>query len=91
MPIKLTKAGLIQRAAGWAQDRGVKFTVTRFNEWMKQALVLEGLRDPNPTKGKRLSIGMEEDYEPSTGKTITPQQSAAKASSLDELFRDVDD
>jgi hypothetical protein len=51
MPATLSKAALIQRAAAWAKRRGVGFTPARFNEWMKQGLVWEGVRDRN--EGKR--------------------------------------
>jgi hypothetical protein len=51
MPATLSKAALIQRAAAWAKRRGVGFTPARFNEWMKQGVVREGVRDRN--EGKR--------------------------------------
>jgi hypothetical protein len=53
MPVTLTKAQLVERAARWGAKRKVKFRESLLNEWTKKGLVFDDDRDRGGNDKKR--------------------------------------
>ena len=53
MPVALTKAELVKRAAKWGAKRKVGFRESFLNEWIKQGLVVDDDRDRGDNDKKR--------------------------------------